>query len=200
MNPKTSRYYVYVRPIIRSKFAKTYSSLIFSIITISIFSYYAIRPTVTTILSLQKSIEEQTAILNKVQEKGRSLSTGKSNYANIEPGVKEKINNLVPDDPALAQLINSLTFVAESAEASVSGLQFQQVELENKKIQINRDAPLSQVEFTLNTQGNFQNLMKLLTALKKSDRLVTIISVNFVQPADANLIMTVNGKAYYLKN
>jgi Tfp pilus assembly protein PilO len=200
MNPRTSRYYTYIRPIVRSKFAKTYSSLIFSIITISIFSYYAIRPTVTTILSLQKSIEEQTDILNKVQEKGRSLSTGKANYENIGPEVREKINNLIPDNPALAQLIDSLTYAAQTSEASVSGLQFQQVDLENKKNQITRDAPLTQVDFTLNTQGSYQNLMKLLTALKRTDRLVTITSVNFVQPADANLIMTINGKAYYLKN
>lgn len=200
MNPKTSRYYTYIRPILRSKFTKTYSSLIFSLITIFIFSFYAIRPTVTTILSLQKSIDEQTSIQKRLQDKVSNLSQGKLNYENIDPGVKSKINNLVPDNPALAQLINSLNYAADQANASVSGIQLQEVILESKKTQLSRNAPLSQIDFTFNTQGSFASLMKLLTTLKRTDRLLTITSVNFAQPVDSSLIMSVNGKAYFVKN
>lgn len=200
MSPKTSRYYTYIRPIIRNKFAKTYSSLIFSLITISIFSYYAIRPTVTTILSLQKSIMEQTSILKRLQEKVNNLAQGKQNYENISVEVRSKMNNLVPDNPALAQLINSLNYAARQAEASVTGIQVQEVVLDSKKSQLSRNAPLNQVDFTLNTQGTFPNLMKLLSALKRTDRLFTITSVNFAQPIDSSLIMSLNGKAYFVKN
>lgn len=200
MNPKTSRYFTYIRPIIRSKFAKTYSSLIFSLITILIFSFYAIRPTVTTILSLQKSIDEQTSVLNRLQEKVRNLSQGKQNYENIETGIKTKLENLVPNNPALPQLINTLTYIANQSEATISGLQFQEVNLENKKNLLSKDAPITQVDFVFSTQGTFPNLMSLLTALKRTGRLVTITSINFTQPPETNLIMSINGKAYFLKN
>lgn len=200
MNPKSSRYYTYIRPILRNKFAKTYSSLIFSLITITIFSYYAIRPTVTTILSLQKSIDEQTSILKRLQDKVSNLSQGKQNYENIPVEVKSKINSLVPDNPAVAQLINSLNYAAGQAEASVAGIQIQEVVLDSKKNQLNRNAPLNQVDFTLNTQGTFPNLMKLLSSLKRTDRLFAITSVNFTQPIDSSLIMSLSGKAYYVKN
>ncbi|HLC87806.1 MAG TPA: type 4a pilus biogenesis protein PilO [Patescibacteria group bacterium] len=200
MNPKASRYYTYIRPILRNKFAKTYSSLIFSLITIFVFSFYAIRPTVTTILSLQKSITEQTSIQTKLQQKVSNLSQGKLNYENIDPQVKTKVNNLIPDNPDLARLVNSLNYAADQAEASVAGIQIQAVELEDKKNQLTRDAPLGQVEFTLNTQGSFPTLMKLLTKLKRTDRLFTISSVNFAQPPDSGLIMSINGKAYFVKN
>ena len=200
MNPKASRYYTYIRPILRNKFAKTYSSLIFSLITIFVFSFYAIRPTVTTILSLQKSITEQTSIQTKLQQKVSNLSQGKLNYENIDPQVKTKVNNLIPDNPELARLVNSLNYAADQAEASVAGIQIQAVELEDKKNQLTRDAPLGQVEFTLNTQGSFPTLMKLLTKLKRTDRLFTISSVNFAQPPDSGLIMSINGKAYFVKN
>lgn len=200
MNPKSSRYYTYIRPILRNKFARTYSSLIFSLITIFIFSFYAIRPTVTTILSLQKSITEQTSILARLQDKVSNLSQGKLNYENIDTQVKLKINNLVPDNPDLARLVNSLNHAANQAEASVAGIQIQEVVLDNKKTQLTRDAPLSQVEFTFNTQGSFAQLMKLLSNIKRMDRLFTISSVNFAQPADSGLIMSLNGKAYFVKN
>lgn len=200
MNPKTSRYYTYIRPALRSKFVRAYSPLIFSLITIAIFSFYAIRPTVTTILSLQKSIDEQTSILNRLQEKVRNLTQGKQNYENLDDGVKTKLNNLVSDNPALAQLINSISSVAQESEASISGLQFQTVNLEAKKNILNKDAALTQVDFTLISQGTFPRLMRLLTGIKRTDRLISISSVNFVQPPDASLIMSINAKAYYLKN
>ena len=114
--------------------------------------------------------------------------------------IKTKIVNLVPDNPDLATLINSITNAADAAEATVSGLQFQTVTLENKKTQITKNAPLNEIDFSLNTQGSFQSLMHLLTTLKKSDRLIKITSVNLTQPPDSSLIMSLNGKAYYIKN
>lgn len=200
MNPQASRYYTYIRPSLRSKFVKAYSPLIFSLITIIIFSFYAIRPTVTTILSLQKSIDGQTSILNRLQEKVRDLTQGKQNYENLNADVKIKLNNLVPDNPALAQLINSISYIEQESEASISGLQFQTVNLEARKNVLNKDAPITQIDFTLISQGTFPKLMRLLTAIKRTDRLISISSINFVQPPDASLIMSINAKAYYLKN
>ncbi|MBI2594058.1 type 4a pilus biogenesis protein PilO [Candidatus Daviesbacteria bacterium] len=169
-------------------------------ITIAIFSYYAIRPTVTTILSLQKSIDEQTSILNRLQEKVRSLSAGKQNYEGIDQDIRAKLANLIPNSPELPQLINSVNYIARQSEASISGVQFQTVKLENKKNLLNRDAPITPVDFTLIAQGSYANLMRLLTQIKRIDRLISITSINFAQPSDADLIMSVNARAYYLKN
>lgn len=200
MNPKTTRYFTYIRPIIRSKFARAYSSLIFSLITVAIFSFYALRPTITTILSLQKSINEQNQVLTKLQEKVNNLSQGKRNFENIDSNIKTKLENLIPSDPALDSLINTLVFAANTADASISGLQLEAVQLENPKTQPTKNAPILPLGFTINTKGGFANQMKLLTNLKRSDRLITIDTIRFSQPVDSSLIMSISGKAYYLKN
>jgi Tfp pilus assembly protein PilO len=200
MNPQKSRYYTYIKPIIKNKFARTYSSLIFSLITIAIFSYYAIRPTVTTILSLQKSIQEQNQVLLTLKEKVNNLVAGKKNYEDIPSATKDKMDSLVPNNPNLAGLINSLSYVADNAQASISGIQFQPVLIETVNSQPSKNAQLSEVAFAMNVQGEFPNLMNLLTTLKRLDRLVTLSTVNFVQPVDAALVMSITGKAYYIKN
>lgn len=200
MNPKSSRYYTYVKPALRSKLVRAYSPLIFSLVAIGIFAFYAIRPTITTILSLQKSIDEQTSILNRLQEKVQNLTQGKQNYENLSGEVKTKLNSLLPDNPALPLLINSVGYLAQQSEASVSGLQFQTVNLETAKNTLNKDAPITEINFTLISQGTFPNLMRQLTVIKRADRLINISSINFVKPADADLIMSVSAKAYYLKN
>jgi Tfp pilus assembly protein PilO len=200
MNPRRDRYFTYIRPIFKNKFVKTYSSLIFSLITIAIFSYYALRPTVTTIFSLQKSIAEQTAIMNTLKEKVGALVSGKQNYENIPQPVKNKLENLVPDSPALPALINSLNSAAQTAQASISGIQINPVTLENQETQLSKTAPINEIDFSFSTEGSFADLMKVLTTLKRSDRLITISSVNFSQTTDSPLGMSVTGKAYYLKN
>lgn len=200
MDPKKTRYYTYIRPVIRNKFVRTYSSVIFSLLTIGIFSYYAIRPTVTTILSLQKSIEEQNQVLNSLKEKVNNLTQGKQNYENISPSVKNKLGSLIPDNPALPRLINSLTFAANQAEASISGIQIQSIDLQPKSLQVSKNAELKEVAFTFNTSGEFPNLMKVLTNIKRLDRLITINSINFALPNDNALVMSINAKAYFLKN
>lgn len=200
MNPKQSRYFTYVRPITRNKFVKTYSSLVFSLIAIFIFSYYAIRPTVATILSLQKSIEEQNQVLETLRKKVNDLSLGKQNYDNIQPSVRNKLDNMIPNNPALSHLLDSLTYAADQSEASLSGVQFQPITLENKSTRVTKAAEVKEIEFSMNLQGDFANLMEVLTVLKRLDRLVTVSTINFIQPLDSALIMSVTGKAYYIKN
>lgn len=200
MNPKASRYFTYIRPIFRSKAAKTYSSLIFSLLAISIFSYFAIRPTVTTILSLQKSITERSEVLKTLHEKVNNLTAGKNNYAGINPKTKTKLENLVPNSPQLTGVIDSITIAANDAQATISGLQFQPIILENEKDKLNKNASLNEVSFTLNSQGSFASLMKLLTILQRSDRLFSIASINFAQPPEGSLIMSITAKAFYMKN
>lgn len=200
MNPKQSRYYTYVRPLLRSKFAKTYSPLIFSLVTISIFSYYAIRPTVTTILSLQKSVEEQSQVRDSVKEKIENLTAGAANYANIPEPVRNKLSNMIPDNPALPSLVRSLTFAVDQAEASLSGIQVEPIIIEGKAPALNKDAATEEVAFSFNTEGEFSNLMQVLTSIRRLDRLVTITSVNFNKPQEGALIMRVEAKAYYTNN
>lgn len=200
MNPKQSRYYTYIRPIMRNKFARTYSSLIFSLITIAVFSFYAIRPTVVTILSLQKSIDEQTQILKTLKNKVTDLILGKQNYDSIPRSTKDKLDNLIPNNTDLPGLINSLTFAAEEAEATISGLQFQPTDVLQPTNQILKNAQVNQVDFTLNAQGEFSSLLKLLSNLERLDRLIAISNINFALPSEGALVMSITGKAYYLIN
>jgi hypothetical protein len=83
MQPKFSRYYTYVKPLTRNKFVRSYATTIFNMIAISIFAFYAIRPTVVTILALHKSLSEQKTILENVVSKRNSLAQGKANFEGL---------------------------------------------------------------------------------------------------------------------
>jgi len=201
MNPQgKSRYYTYIRPVLRNKTVKTYSSLIFSLVTITILLIYAIRPTLTTIVSLQKSIDEHREILENLNKKVSDLTQGRKNYEAIDPDLKIKLVDLLPYSPAIPSLINNLLTITNASNATVSGLQIQPIDMEKPPKTLSKDAQLKEVELTFSIQGTYAQSTHILQSLKNISRLIKIESVVFNKPVDSPLIMTVNAKALFIKN
>lgn len=199
MERRFSRYYVFIKPVLKNKYFKTYSGLIFGLITIMIFAVFAIKPTIETIISLQKSIEEQNALLQTIKDKSKNLSLARTNYQAIDPSVKTKIHALLPNSPTLPSFVQTLASIAEKEQASMSSLQFQPVDLQAEPKKLSKSSQVTEIPFTVNMQGGFQQLINILNSLSKTTRLITIEQVNFTKPEDGVLIMSINGKAYYFK-
>src|SRR5581483_10862232 len=125
MEARFSRYYTYIRPIVKNKQVQSYSFITFSMITSIIFAIFAIQPTVKTIISLQKSINEEKQILHQIEKKTSDLSQGKQNYQSLDPLTKNTLLSLVPNFPELPEFIDDLSSLASQNQASISGLQFQ---------------------------------------------------------------------------
>ncbi len=200
MNPQFTRYYTYIRPVFKNKTVRSYSSAAFSIVTIIIFAYFAIRPTVGTIIGLQKSIKEQSDVFDQLKSKAQNLSLGKSNFDQLDPIVKSRITSLVPNKTDLPSLLIDLSSLTNNLEASISGLQIQPVELVGLPAQLNPDSKLQEIDFTYNIQGGFSQLRELLNRLSLTNRLIAVQSINIGRSGDKGLIMTVNAKAYFVVN
>jgi Tfp pilus assembly protein PilO len=200
MQPKYSRYYTYIKPIARNKFVRSYATTIFNLIAISIFAMYAIRPTVVTILALQKSVAEQKSVLDNVISKRESLAKGRANFEALDPSVKTKLANLVPNQPDLPVISAVLGSLVTRYEATVAGIQFQPVNLEPLVLSPNKDASVQEAEFSFSIQGTYNQLSGILESLKKIERLISIKSISMSRLDGGTILMVVNAKAYYLKN
>ncbi len=200
MNPQFSRYYTYIRPIFRNKFVKTYSSTVFSLIMITVFSLFAIKPTLSTIVSLQKSIKEQKNLLNQIITKGENLSLGKNNYEQISDKTKTDLIGLVPDSTAVSNLMNTLAEISGDYEASISALQVQPVALRGQPNEISKDAKVKEIDFTININGSFTKLARFLADLSKLPRLIRVESVGLSKTEQGGLSMTVNAKAFFFQH
>lgn len=193
-----SRYFTYVKPLTKHPIIKNYGSAIFTLLTISILIFFAIKPTVETILVLQKKLADSEEVLQKVTQKANNLSLGKNNHDNLDQSIKEKISGNIPDTVSLKSVVQTLEQAAEIHEASVSALQFQPLVIDTK-ISSQMKA-LSEISFTFNTEGDYENLIALLQDLKNSSRLISIDSLSMSKVSDSEtLIMSLSGKAYYLK-
>lgn len=195
-----SRYFTYIKPLAKLPIIRTYGSIIFTILTIIIFILFAIKPTVETILVLQKKLDNAGEVLTKLKKKANDLTLGKQNYENLDANIKLKIETALPDSVELKSLIKSLESAALKNQASISALQIQPLTLESRKD--NQLGTLAEVSFTFNIAGTYPNLISLLKDLQTSDRLISIdnLSVSKLTEEDiGGLIMSLSGKTYFIK-
>lgn len=201
MIPKSqfySRYFTYIRPVTKLPIVKTYGSFIFTLIVITIFIFYAIKPTIETILVLQKQLDDSNKVLKKVTLKANNLSLGKQNYENLDPDIKSKIESAIPDTVNLKTIIQSLEQTAKLHDASISALQIQPLVITTKTT--DKLGTLTEIPFTFNTEGQYINLVSLLQDFKSSARLISIDSLSLSKSSEGEgLIMSLSGKAYYFK-
>lgn len=192
-----SRYFTYIKPFLKNPIVKSYGTTIFTIVVMIIFIVYAIKPTVETILVLQKKLANSNEVLQKITQKTNNLSKAQQNYTNLNENTKIKIETAIPDSVTLRSIIQTLEQTAKKYEASTSALQIQPLTLET---QTSAKKNLSEIGFTFNVEGDYQKLILLLQDLKASDRLISIDNVSLSKPSEGKaILMSLSGKAFYLK-
>ena len=193
-----SRYFTYIKPVAKLPIVKNYGPTIFTLFAITIFIFFAIKPTVETILVLQKKIDDSNQVLEKATQKVDSLSLGKKNYDSLDQNITQKISAAIPDTVSLRSLIQNLEQSAKAHEASISALQIQPLIVNTKVDQAL--GSLSEISFTFNIEGSYANLIEGLQDLKRSSRLISIENLSLSKVAEGEgLIMSLSGKAYYIK-
>lgn len=193
-----SRYFTYIKPITKLPIVKNYGPTIFTLLTISILIFFAIKPTIETIVVLQKKLADSEALLEKVTQKADDLSLARKNYDNLDQNIKMKITTAIPDTISLKSVVQTLEQAARLHEASISALQFQPIVIETQAE--DKVGSPAEISFTFNMDGDYRNLVALLQELKTSGRLIAIDKVSLSKTSDGTtLIMSLSGKAYYLK-
>lgn len=193
-----SRYFSYIKPLAKIPIVKNYGSTIFTLFVTTILIFFAIKPTVETILILQKKLVQSEEVLQKITEKANNLSQGRQNYDELSQTTKDKITAAIPNTVSLKSVIQSLEQIAATHNASISALQIQPLVVNTRDE--NQIGSLSEMPFVFNTEGSYLNLIALLQDLKLSSRLISIDSISISKPSGGNtLIMSFSGKTYYLK-
>lgn len=201
MNPdskKYFRYFTYIQPVLKIPIVKTYGSVILTLLVTAIFILFAIKPTVETILTLQKKLIDSREVLAKISKKSQDLSTARNNYIALDSGVKLKIQQAIPQTPTVGDLIQTLEGAAAASQASISALQIHPVSLE-PTLQT-RTKALAELTFNFNVEGSFSSLTEVLRQLQSSDRLISLTNLVFNKNQEgSSIILSITGKAFYLR-
>jgi hypothetical protein len=200
---------------------KVYSGLILSLLTISFFGFFAIKPTLSTIASLVKEIKDKREVNQKLQEKINALTLAQGELLQVSEALTPK--------PNLALFINQLEVLAKKNNLKINSLSFSSVIFYEQKKETLKSKEGAQEEeiigeinpkekpqekekkspetkqdyrennFSFQSSGTLADLKKLLENLENFRRIVKTEKVSLTQEKDQNWTLALNGKIFYQK-
>lgn len=122
---QTSRYSSYLAKVAdfyQRKEVKAYTNLILSLITASFFAFFAIRPTLVTIASLVKEINDQKEISQRLDSKLDDLVKAQKEFATIRSKLG-MINSALPKKPQPSLFLGQIELLAYENRLNLTTVQ-----------------------------------------------------------------------------
>lgn len=192
--PKESRLFLNLLPGIKEKRAGQFTALVLTLVTIAFFGVFAINPTLGTISDLQKQLDDSTFTHDSLQKKIANLTTLQQKYADIQDGLTP-LYNAVPTTVSLDVFVGQIHMLAGLGNIQLTRVQTLPVEISTQTA----SAKYTAYEFSIEAQGNYDDLKKYATTVATFNRLVTLnsISMTHVGKVDQTFRMQIRGKTYF---
>lgn len=182
------RYYQSIGQFIARPQAHAFTTTIFSFLAVSLFGWYAIRPTLQTILFLRREIDDNTKINQQMEEKIGKLIEAQAGYQRAQDFIPYMTQALPETADALEALgqIRNITLIRG---ASISAITTSSAPLVSKeKSAPNQQAALSRglpnritksIQLSVTLNGTYDILGSIISDIVSMRRLMSIESLNF---------------------
>lgn len=175
------KYYHSLEPILAKPKTQMYSTVIFIFLVIALFGWYAVKPTVQTILYLRKEIIDKKAVNKKMDEKIEALIKAQSLLDSIGTRITY-IDDAMPMNPDAINVVRQLRDIATSAGASISAIQVSSVPaLASATASASKAYAVKQIDVsvTMSIEATYDKLSAFLKNLVAMRRIITIESISF---------------------
>lgn len=115
------RYYQSLEPEFTKPATRAYTAIIFSFLVVSLFSWYAIRPTMQTIFTLKREIADKTEINKKMEEKISALIEAQAAYQQVEQNLP-LIDQALPIQSDALRGARDVQAIAAESQVTVTAL------------------------------------------------------------------------------
>lgn len=210
-NPQSSlsvtfkKYYRNIGPILKKPTMQASTTAVFSFLSISLFLWYAVRPTAQTIIYLQREIADKTTLNQQMEAKITALIEAQATYENIKDRLPI-LDDALPHQPDAVILAREIRNIANLSQASVSAVQIPAVPLTTNQASpganLKAQAPLQTFPVTIVLSGSYPSLKSFLDRILQLRRITSIDQISLKQigtlglPGDT-LQLSIRIQSYY---
>lgn len=176
------RYYQKLQPIMKKPKMRASTTAVFSFLAISLFAWYAIRPTAQTIIHLRREIVDKTALNQQMENKITALIEAQEKYQSIEnrlPVLKQAL----PENPDAIILARQLQNLAIYSGASISAIQIPSLPVLGQEAtpgaKLAPPKPLENFPISITLAGQYTSLKAFMDGLISMRRITSIDSIAF---------------------
>lgn len=198
------RYYRQLEPTIKKPQIGAATSAVFSFLAVSLFVWYAIRPTAQTIIYLRREIADKTLLNQKMEDKISALIEAQASYEEMYDRLT-LLDQALPPNPDPVLLARQLRNLALVSQASVSAIQVASLPLiiqkETPEAKLTPSKPRGAFPVSVVLSGEYPTIKAFLQRLLTLRRIVTIESLNIRHESEeggSSLQLLVRLNGHYL--
>lgn len=174
------RYYRRMMPDMEKPKSRAATATVFSFLAVSLFAWFAVRPTAQTIIYLRREVADKTIVNQKMEEKITALIEAQATYETIQNRLY-LLENALPRNPDGAILGRQMRNLISVAEATISAIQVGQLPLSNEatpgsQLQANKNVTAFPV--TSIVGGSYGSIRNTLINIIGLRRITTIQSLS----------------------
>jgi len=171
-------YFNNFQTIVKRKDLRSFGELSLTLLVISFFLFFAIKPTLVIIAGLNKEINDKQVTSENLQKKITSLVAAQTEYTQNQDRFY-LIDQALPETPDFPLLIFSLEKEATTSGVSLQSISITKIELKNANKTNPNPAAVPSFEFNSVLTGPYENLKLFLGQLENLRRIITLDTINF---------------------
>lgn len=143
-----------------------YFYITISLFTLSFFGFFAIKPTIETIVNLDKQLKDNREVLKKIKQKQTDLAKLTQEYEAMS-GEIALIENAIPDSSNIPYLSRQIETIALRNNVVLTTLDFGSLDSEEQK-----SGELASFPISISVEGNETDVNRFIRELTSIDRLL----------------------------
>ncbi len=173
---------------------------------IAFFIFFALRPTLTTIISLQKDIQDSRQTLQQLDAKVSSLQRAATILTALKPSLSYIDASIPTTDAGYIPFTSSIEILAAQSGATLVNDNIGETLLFSQIVSpftLAKTESVVSMPVTIQVAGSYGQTSTFLTSLLSLDRIVTITSVTFSHQAitkdsTATVTLSISGTVSYM--
>lgn len=180
-------------PDLKQEKTQKFTTILLTIIALAIFGIFAINPTISTIAGLQKELDDNTLVDNKLQEKINNLSSLQKKYNGMQKDLP-LILSAIPKDSQVPLLAAQVQAVAKNTNVGIENFQSFQVGVQETASPRN----YSSFSFTVSAVGAYNDVYNFLKNLSSMQRVISIDLLSLTKKTGVDQVdLSVKGEAFF---
>ncbi len=174
------KYYQSLTPIMGKSVNQAYTAIIFSFLAVSLFGWYAIRPTMQTIFELKRQITDNTDVDKKMEDKISALIEAQAIYDEVGPSLIT-VTQALPPIPEAVTALADLQALANQHSVSFVNISVPALPLTEPEKSAKPPAAgkVSDFSVTLTVAGSYPNVYNFLAGVSDLRRVIYISEMAF---------------------
>lgn len=187
------REYLKLLPNMRQESTRTFFTLALTFSALSFFGIFAINPTLTTIADLQKQLSDNRQVDQQLKTKINNLSSLEQQYNQLGLDLNN-IYNAVPQSPSAPLLSAQIAAISNKNNLTITAYSVSAVQLAAKQT----STKVQSFTFTMQLEGNYNDMLNFTAELAKISRLITIESMEISKDTQTNnLMLSLRARQYF---